>query len=68
MKTTPDMFVIDKSGTLVYEGAIDNKPDPFHDPHKADNYVRDAIGRIMAGEKVTVSQTKSYGCAVHYAD
>ena len=66
MKTTPDMFVIDKSGTLVYEGAIDDQPDPFHDPHKAHNYVRDAVDKILAGEKVTVSQTKSYGCAVKY--
>jgi peroxiredoxin len=66
MKTTPDMFVIDKSGTLVYEGAIDDQPDPFHDPHKAHNYVRDAVDKTLAGEKVTVSQTKSYGCAVKY--
>lgn len=66
MLTTPHMFVIDKTGTLVYEGAIDDQPDPFHDPHKAHNYVRDAIDKIMAGEKVTVSQTKPYGCAVKY--
>jgi peroxiredoxin len=66
MKTTPHMFVIDKSGTLVYEGAIDDQPDPFHDPHQAHNYVRDAVDKILAGEKVTVSQTKSYGCAVKY--
>ena len=32
MKTTPDMYVINKDGMLVYEGAIDNQPDPFHDP------------------------------------
>jgi peroxiredoxin len=68
METTPDMFVIDKTGTLVYEGAIDDQPDPFHDPHKAHNYVRDAIDKIMAGEKVTVSRTRPYGCAVKYAD
>src|SRR5215472_3958527 len=49
MKTTPHMFVIDKSGTLVYDGAIDNEPTPDHDPRKADNYVRDAIGQVMAG-------------------
>ncbi len=35
MKTTPQMFVIAKDGTLVYDGAIDNQPDPFHDPLKA---------------------------------
>ncbi|HXT13355.1 MAG TPA: redoxin domain-containing protein [Candidatus Angelobacter sp.] len=66
MKTTPHMFVIDKTGTLVYDGAIDNEPDPEHDPHKADNYVRDALTQVFAGQKVTVSQTKPYGCAVKY--
>ena len=25
-KTTPHMFVIDPTGKLIYEGAIDNKP------------------------------------------
>jgi len=66
MKTTPHMFVIDKSGTLVYDGAIDDQPDPFHDPRKAHNYVRDAVDKTLAGEKVTVSQSKPYGCAVKY--
>ena len=66
MKTTPHMFVIDKSGTLVYDGAIDDEPTPDHDPRKAHNYVRDAVEKVMAGEKVTVSQTKPYGCAVKY--
>ena len=68
MKTTPHMFVIDKNGTLVYDGAIDNEPDPVHDPSKAKNYVAAAIDAVMAGQPVTVSQTKPYGCSVKYAD
>jgi peroxiredoxin len=68
METTPHMFVIDKSGTLVYDGAIDNQPDPFHDPAKARNYVREAVDEVIAGKPVTVSQTKPYGCSVKYAD
>ncbi len=35
MKTTPHVFVIDKNGTLVYDGAIDNNPKPFGDPRAA---------------------------------
>ena len=66
MKTTPHMFVIDQSGTLVYDGAIDDRPSPSGDPRTARNYVREALGKIQAGEKVSVSQTKPYGCAVHY--
>jgi len=64
--TTPHMFVIDKTGTLVYDGAIDDQPDPSHDPKKAHNYVRDAVGKVLAGEKVTTAKTKPYGCAVKY--
>jgi peroxiredoxin len=68
MKTTPDMYVINKDGILVYEGAIDNQPDPFHDPSKAQNYVSEAIGALLAGKTITVSETKPYGCSVKYAD
>ena len=66
MRTTPHLFVIDKDGTLVYQGAIDDQATPNHDPHKARNYVRKAIKEIRAGEKVAVSETKPYGCSVKY--
>lgn len=66
MRTTPHVFVVDKTGTLVYEGAMDDHPDPFHDPKTARNYVREAVDDLMAGKPIEVSQTKPYGCAVHY--
>ena len=66
MKTTPHCFVINGSGNLVYEGAMDDHPDPFHDPKTARNYVREAVDDLLAGKPVEVSQTKPYGCAVHY--
>jgi peroxiredoxin len=68
MKTTPDMYVINKDGILVYAGAIDNQPDPFHDPTKAQNYVSQAIDSLLAGKPVAVTETKPYGCSVKYAD
>jgi peroxiredoxin len=68
MKTTPDMYVIDQKGTLVYEGAIDDRPDPFHDPKTARNYVKEAVDDLMTGKPIAVSQTKPYGCSVKYAD
>jgi peroxiredoxin len=68
MKTTPHTFVVDKNGTLVYDGAMDDKPDPFHNPKTARNYVKEAVNDLIAGKPVEVSQTKPYGCAVHYAD
>jgi len=68
MKTTPDMYVINKDGILVYEGAIDNQPDPFHDPTKARNYVNAAVDALLADKPVAVTETKPYGCSVKYAD
>ncbi len=67
-KTTPHMFVIDKSGTLVYNGAIDDQPTPrSEDIEKANNYVLAALNDLKAGRKVTVSSTEAYGCGVKYA-
>lgn len=68
MKTTPDMYVIAKDGTLAYEGAIDNRPDPDGDPRTARNYVREAVNDLIDGKPIEVKETRSYGCGVHYAD
>jgi peroxiredoxin len=66
MRTTPDMFVVDRAGVLVYAGAIDDRPATSGDPRTARNYVRDAVERLQAGETVAVTQTKPYGCGVKY--
>jgi peroxiredoxin len=66
MRTTPHMFVIDQNGILAYQGAIDDRPLPSGDPRPARNYVRETVQELQAGEKVKVSQTKSYGCGVKY--
>ena len=66
MRTTPHMFVIDVKGALAYQGAIDNEATPDHDPRKAKNYVRQALDELAAGKTVSVTETKSYGCAVKY--
>ena len=66
-KTTPDMYVIDPSGKVIYSGAIDNRPttDPS-DVQGATNYVSDALSEAMAGQPVAVSYTRPYGCSVKY--
>ena len=52
-KTTPEMYVIDPQGKLIYEGAIDNRPTPdVEDIKGADNYVSDALTEAMAGKSV----------------
>ena len=66
MRTTPHLFVIDNKGVVAYEGAIDDRPAPEGDPRTARNYVREAVQKLQAGEKLVVSQTKPYGCGVKY--
>ncbi len=66
MRTTPHMFVIDQKGLLVYDGAIDDRPSTEGDPRTAHNYVSEAVQKLQAGEKLTVSHTKPYGCSVKY--
>jgi peroxiredoxin len=66
MKTTPHLFVIAKDGTLAYQGAIDDRPATDGDPRTARNYVREAVNALLAGQKVPVPETKSYGCGVKY--
>jgi hypothetical protein len=68
MKTTPHMFVIAKDGTLAYQGGIDDRPSPEGDSRTARNYVREAVTKLLAREKVSVTQTKSYGCGVKYGN
>ena len=66
-KTTPHMFVIDPKGTIVYAGAIDDKPstDPADVP-AAKNFVLAALDEAMAGKPVSVASTQPYGCSVKY--
>ena len=68
-KTTPDMYVIDPAGKLVYTGAIDNRPTADAEDIKgADNFVSDALSAAMAGKPVATPYTRSYGCSVKYRD
>jgi peroxiredoxin len=66
MRTTPHMFVIDKNGVLAYQGAIDDRASDSGDPRTARNYVREAVQKLMAGQKLEVTQTKPYGCGIKY--
>jgi len=68
-RTTPDMYVINPQGVLIYEGAIDDKPttEPG-DIATAKNYVSQALEEAMAGKTVSVPVTRPYGCSVKYAD
>ena len=66
-KTTPQMFVIDPSGKVLYNGAIDDKRfASVADTKGAKNYVRAPLTEATAGKPVPVASTTPYGCSVKY--
>ena len=66
-KTTPDIFIINPDGKVIYAGAIDSIPSANpSDCAKATNYVRETLDAALAGKPVPTPQTKSYGCSVKY--
>jgi peroxiredoxin len=66
-KTTPHMFIISPSGTLIYDGAIDDHPTSDQaDIAGSKNYVSSALAEALAGKPVTDPATRPYGCSVKY--
>lgn len=61
-KTTPHCYVIDANGVLVYQGAMDDGPNG----KAKTNYVVNAANALKAGESVSPSTTRPYGCSVKY--
>jgi thiol-disulfide isomerase/thioredoxin len=67
---TPHMFVIDKSGSLVYRGAIDNSPDAEGESPTSGTlvkYIDATMADLAAGRPVGTPSTEAYGCSVKYA-
>jgi peroxiredoxin len=68
-RTTPEIYIIDPKGVLIYQGAIDDKPTTNPEDIKtARNYVDLVLSQALAGQPVTISATRPYGCSVKYAD
>jgi hypothetical protein len=65
---TPHMYVVDKTGLLVYAGAIDDRPTTRKaDVPGASNYVKAALEAVAAGQPVKTPVTRAYGCTVKYS-
>ena len=66
-KVTPELYVINPEGNLIYAGAIDDKKsvDPA-DVEGATNYVKRALDEALAGQPVSTPRTEPYGCSVKY--
>jgi len=67
VRATPQLFIVDPAGRLIYSGAIDDRSGTdSHEVRTATNYVNAALGEAMAGIPVTTPLTTPYGCPVKY--
>ena len=61
---TPEAFLFDASGALVYHGTID---DNANEPGKVQAfYLKDALDAVVAGKDVPVKETKALGCGIKF--
>jgi len=61
---TPEAFLFDKDGKLVYHGAIDDNKE---DATKVGSpYLKNALDAVVAGKDVAVKETKFLGCGIKF--
>jgi AhpC/TSA family len=63
-KTTPSFFIVNRDGTLAYQGAMDDQV--FADDARGHDYVKAALDELLAGHPVSNPETKPQGCAIEY--
>jgi len=59
---TPEVFLVDSSGKVVYHGRIDENQDDAANVRSPD--FRNALDAFLAGKPVPVSETKAFGCTI----
>jgi len=65
---TPQLFIIDPKGVLLYKGGIDSIASADQaDIATAENYISSALKELAAGKPISKAVTKPYGCTVKYA-
>jgi peroxiredoxin len=69
-KATPHMYVVNKTGTLVYRGGISGGTDAPAEGKTNEaprNHVLAALSELKAGKPVSVPTSRAYGCSVKYS-
>ena len=65
-KTTPHLFIIDKDGTIAYNGAIDDDPPGRKAKDQRSNFVNAGLFAEKSGKNPDPASTKPYGCSIKY--
>ncbi len=61
---TPEAFLFDKEGKLVYHGAIDDNSKDAN--QVASPYLKDALNALLAGSQIATKETKAIGCGIKF--
>jgi peroxiredoxin len=61
---TPEAFVFDAQGKLVYHGTIDDNANDAAAVKEA--WLKDAVNAVTAGKGVSVAETKAFGCTIKF--
>jgi len=62
---TPEAFILNADGKLVYHGAYDNRKSPGEEGEI--NHVRNALDEVLAGQPVSEPEVSAWGCGIKFA-
>ena len=62
-QTTPNCFLIDAEGRVVYRGAPDAD---YEDPSQNAAWLREAIDAVLAGSEPATAETTPVGCSIKW--
>ncbi|MCX6596843.1 MAG: redoxin domain-containing protein [Acidobacteria bacterium] len=60
-QVTPETFVMNEAGVVLYHGAIDNARNPARVTAKG---LHDALEAVLNGKAVPQAETKAFGCTI----
>ncbi len=60
-RVTPEVYVTNSKGILVYHGAIDDSQDAGEVKKR---YLPDALNAVLADKTVKVAETRAFGCSI----
>jgi len=63
---TPECFLFNKDGKLVYHGAIDDNP--ANAGAVSRKHLKEAIDEMLAGKEISIKESRSMGCAIQRAE
>ena len=60
---TPEFFLFDATGKLVYHGALDDNKDA---KSVEKHYLQEALNALLDGKPIPVAETKAVGCSIKF--